>query len=282
MLSNSSDLLSFNRLFDQHLLQVWNLPEAANKETIDLSRYGAKNDSRIVFSPDGSLLAVASKNLLLWDFRNRKLIKSLQGDEEMFYSNISDVTFSADDNSIAYSFDYGGLRLATTTGDVILSLDEASGRAGLCLFEDGQLLTNGSQFWDLERSRLINTANSFHAERLFFTQGCDMFASMTEEGYFRVRRNNRGEILGERVGDFDLRTAGIYLIAPVAFSPDRKLVAVQEAVGRIRIFNLQTMETLTVLEGHRDTITGLLFTPDGKKLISSSLDGTIRLWGIHP
>ncbi|HEU0296793.1 MAG TPA: hypothetical protein VFR47_28910, partial [Anaerolineales bacterium] len=75
---------------------------------------------------------------------------------------------------------------------------------------------------------------------------------------------------------------GVYLIGPIAFSPDRDLVAVQEAIGKIRIFSLHTGKTVAVLAGHLRYITSLNFTLDGTLLISSSADGTIRFWGINP
>jgi WD40 repeat protein len=279
LLSNGSEFLSFHRFYNQDLLQVWDLAEGRKKDTTDLSPYGVTYDSKIIFSPDGALMAVGTKNLQLWDFRNKKVIGNLKGDDKP-YSEISDIAFSPDGNSIAYSFTYGGVRLATTSGDVIQSLDDARAWAELCLFKDEQILASNNQFWDLERGKVVKTLSGPYGS-FFFTPGCDYFAAMAEEGYFRVRRNT-DEALGERVGDFDLRAKGIYLIAPAAFSPDRELVAVQEAIGRIRVFSLKTMDTVAILDGHRDTITSLNFSLDGKYLISSSMDGTIRVWGIHP
>jgi WD40 repeat protein len=34
------------------------------------------------------------------------------------------------------------------------------------------------------------------------------------------------------------------------------------------------------LEGHRDGVHSVAFSPDGTLLASTSLDGTIRMWGI--
>jgi WD40 repeat protein len=36
-------------------------------------------------------------------------------------------------------------------------------------------------------------------------------------------------------------------------------------------------ETLT-FKGHRDQVTGLAFSPDGKRLVSASADGTLKVW----
>lgn len=37
-----------------------------------------------------------------------------------------------------------------------------------------------------------------------------------------------------------------------------------------------------ILEGHRDTITGLAVSPDGTRLLSNAMDGTLRSWNIRP
>jgi len=37
---------------------------------------------------------------------------------------------------------------------------------------------------------------------------------------------------------------------------------------------------LTVLNAHRLSVTGIAFMPDDKHILSSSADGTLKLWGI--
>lgn len=281
LLSNGSELAAFIMLFQHPFLQVRSLSDGAVQNTVDLTKYKAEYDSKIAFSPDASVIAVANKHLQLWNFAKGTLLKTFRGDEENPYSNIRDVVFSSDGDAIAYAFDFGKVMLATTSGEIIQTLEEAYTPDALCMFDDSQTLTTGTQFWDLADGELIKTISNYYGIWYFFTSGCDTFASMTWDGHFKVLQNT-SEQLGERVGDFDLRVEGVYFMNPVAFSPDRNLVAVQEAIGKIRIFNLQTNETVAILSGHKATITSLNFSLDGKLLISSSEDGTIRLWGIYP
>ena len=42
--------------------------------------------------------------------------------------------------------------------------------------------------------------------------------------------------------------------------------------------NATNGEELLTLRGHTDGVTCLVFTPDGRRLISSSGDGTIKIW----
>ena len=69
----------------------------------------------------------------------------------------------------------------------------------------------------------------------------------------------------------------------VAFSPDGAYLAVtaenELPEYRFKIWDMRTLrETATM--AHQNHLTGLAFSPDGKTLASSSLDGTARLWDV--
>jgi WD40 repeat protein/serine/threonine protein kinase len=69
-------------------------------------------------------------------------------------------------------------------------------------------------------------------------------------------------------------------IVSVAISNDGKLLAAALDDHTIHIWDTATQNELMLLFGHDNTITDLQFTPDGNLLLSTSLDGTVRLWGI--
>jgi WD40 repeat protein len=64
------------------------------------------------------------------------------------------------------------------------------------------------------------------------------------------------------------------------FSPDSSMVLTGEGFtdSTIRLWDAHTGKASGTLEGHRSYVSDLLFTSDGKRLISSSGDQTIRLW----
>jgi WD40 repeat protein len=66
----------------------------------------------------------------------------------------------------------------------------------------------------------------------------------------------------------------------VAFSPDSSILLTGAGYNdsTIRLWDAHTGKARAALEGHRSWVSDLLFTPDGKDLISSSGDQTIRLW----
>ena len=78
----------------------------------------------------------------------------------------------------------------------------------------------------------------------------------------------------------------------IAASPNGRLGAsacglaqryTKEAPGdfAIRIWDMETGECLRRLEGHVAPVGGLLFLPDGQRLLSGSADHTLRLWNVE-
>ena len=67
---------------------------------------------------------------------------------------------------------------------------------------------------------------------------------------------------------------------PLAFSADAKQLAVANlgGQGEVGIVDAQSGKKLATLAGHTDRVVGVVFTPDGKRLVTSSRDGTARVW----
>ena len=66
----------------------------------------------------------------------------------------------------------------------------------------------------------------------------------------------------------------------VAFSPDNITLALCGG-NTVWLWNLKTRESAQVLEGHTKEIICVVFSPDGKKLVSCSRDETVRLWNVE-
>lgn len=74
-------------------------------------------------------------------------------------------------------------------------------------------------------------------------------------------------------------------VEQVALSPVVDLLAAalnDYTIGIWRVGNEQGETEKIRLASHQAPITALTFTPNGRFLISSSLDGTVRIWGIDP
>lgn len=69
-------------------------------------------------------------------------------------------------------------------------------------------------------------------------------------------------------------------ILSLVFSPDRKLLAVGDMNGEIRVYQVSDWRQLNILTGHTDWVTSIAFSPDSSILASGSEDQTINLWNV--
>ncbi|CAO3626997.1 unnamed protein product [Cunninghamella echinulata] len=69
-------------------------------------------------------------------------------------------------------------------------------------------------------------------------------------------------------------------IVAIRFLRDNELLAVVCDDLGIRVIDIQTYKVVREFWGHRNRITDLTFSPDGRWLVSSSLDATVRTWDL--
>ncbi|CAE7085759.1 unnamed protein product, partial [Rhizoctonia solani] len=80
---------------------------------------------------------------------------------------------------------------------------------------------------------------------------------------------------------------GNHPITSVAFSPDAKLIAsgcgsVFSTANAVQLWDVQTRKAASEpLTGHADAVRSVSFSPDGTRLVSGSLDKTIRVWDVE-
>ncbi len=68
----------------------------------------------------------------------------------------------------------------------------------------------------------------------------------------------------------------------VRYSPDGRMLATSAGFGdtHIRLWDRKDGRELGRLEGHQAYVTGVAFTRDGRRLVSSSADSTLRVWDL--
>src|SRR6267154_2782297 len=68
------------------------------------------------------------------------------------------------------------------------------------------------------------------------------------------------------------------ILSTAAWSLDARYIASATLDNEVTIFLTRTGELVETWEGHSDTVRSVIFTPDGKGLLSRSQDKTVKYW----
>ncbi|MHC1763949.1 MAG: protein kinase [Verrucomicrobiia bacterium] len=78
------------------------------------------------------------------------------------------------------------------------------------------------------------------------------------------------------------RPVGTVGRSQLALSPDGRLLAVPTREGSVAVFDVKRMERPAVLHGHMQSVLGVAFSPDGKRLVSTSGAGeAVKIWDVE-
>lgn len=210
---------------------------------------------QLVFSPDGSMVAVA------------------QGESHNDISTIFDNRLDDIPTRVGI-FD-------STTGELLIELGGHSGHiAGRAFAPDGRrFLTAGLDgqliLWDLTNGEALDSRLSEHGRMnlITFNPEGDRAVVGNEDGTFtiwKVTADDRLEV-GQTV---EAHGDGLVF---ARFSPSGDRIATTSADGTGRIWTVRG-ELLTQLDGHTSIAWNLNWAPDGKQLVTVSLDETLRIW----
>ncbi len=154
---------------------------------------------------------------------------------------------------------------------------------GVAFSPDGQTLAiAGETAVRLVRVHDARTIQTFRGQRngagvvAFSPDGQILAALGYQEADVLLWRIRDGQLLHRFAG-----TASQALRPCLAFSPDGRLLAASNADdGNIVLWDTSDARELRTLSGHTSNISGLVFSPDGSQLISSSWDGSVRFWNV--
>ncbi|NQT17289.1 MAG: protein kinase, partial [Planctomycetes bacterium] len=272
----------------------------------------------VSFSPDGALLASSGQRntVRVWDVSTGQLHKTL-GDPTLpddpritrhlqevgsvaFFPDGSTLASSAWDNSVLlWDVNSGKCERAFRAG--------APGEWAIALVPNTRLLAQGGRdgtvsVLDLAERWLWRTLKRHTAG--VYAVACsgdgELVASAGDDQVVILWEATTGRFRGSLAG----HTAPVH---SVAFSPDGSVLASAGWDNTVRIWDLPPWEPvagprlsivtapadsasvaeedlfdgeLVRFEGHADEVLDVRFTPDGRNVISSSADGSVRLWNL--
>ncbi len=239
--------------------------------TLTGTQGGMPRDAQLAFSPDGKRIALGvSGNIRVWN--------TVITDQDVFL-NIpltEDVPVNENGNGeLPRGLPRHGLRhLAAEISTLIFTPD---GKKLISGAMNGQV-----QMWDAETGVPLapflegdDPASMIDGNRISFRDAITALAYVADKGLLAIGSYRGTRLLGRH------RQIGLkeipYGARRLVFSPDRTVLVVAFS-NRIELWDLATGDKLTTLAGHTALVDTLLFSPDGKTLVSAGRDGTILLW----
>ncbi|MFH0903500.1 MAG: protein kinase [Pseudomonadota bacterium] len=231
-------------------VRIWTVPAGKLERVLE----STDRVRTVAFSPDGRWLAIAGfeKVIQLYDVRSWTLIRTMAGHTDL----VVDVAFSPDGELLASTSKDASLRLwRTDSGEQIGRLGGHSGNPLFLSFSpDGMLLASAIEdrtvrLWDLahrETYRILTGHGDF-AKGVSFSPDGSRIASASYDRTVRLWR---------------VETAG----SPGAHAGRSG----QDGSGT----------SMSTGQGHDSAAWGLSFSPDGRSIVSSGADETLRLWEV--
>jgi WD40 repeat protein/serine/threonine protein kinase len=245
----------------------------------------------VAFSPDGKRLASGSfdRTLKVWDAKTDQEALTIKGHTDI----VNSVVFSPDGKWLASGSGSYGDRYRkpvasdvkvwdARTGQERLSLKgHANSIASVAFTPDGKRLASGSldrtlKIWDFQTGREVFTlkGHTDYVVSVAFSPDGKRIASGSWDRTLKV--------WDDQTGQEGLVLKHPWAVMSVAFSPDGKRLASGSGSnplpGEAKVWDAQTGLELISLKGHSSGVHSVIFSPDGKLIVSAGMDGALKIW----
>ena len=281
---------------------MWFLSRGNGKAIVNnpMKEQGNARPATLAFSPDGSLLACGSEDstIKLWNTITGELIATFTG----HLSNVNHFDFSPDGNMLASGSSGGTIRF----WDINTKEALKTTIIGHMWMRKASFLGDGSKLasvfsngiitvWDLKNSQKTTLVTKATLEEPSYWETYRDFV-LSPDGTKLANYGIQSDPSKPNYGDNILRLTDVNTgrdvdtfpsIGAEVFSPDGKTAACSGG-NVIRLLNTETGETRNIITSDHDEdsderkplIAALVFSPDGKKIVSGTMGGHLQIWDV--
>lgn len=258
--------------------RIWSAADGSPKAVL---RGHAMMIRHAAFSHDGLRLVTASgdHSARVWEVATGRELLVLRRHQ----SGVRHAEFSPNDQwIITASRDQTALVWDSASGSVINALDGHREGVAVARFSpDQQFLVTASDDgtarlwpWEPTREHLTFIPLMGHAQGVFqasFSPDSQLLATASGDHTARLWRVSAPS-REQRVNGPGKR------VEQVVFSPDGRQLAISGEAPEALLYDPARQSVGATLDGHREEIGVMRFTPDGQGIITTSVDGGIRVW----
>ena len=250
-------------------IQIWDVFHSREFKRVTDVNKGARFVS---FSPRGEFFVVAmdkeikvlnrNNSYCLFLGKHKKKITSL------FYNHDGKYILSTSLDGTIKVWD-------AIIGGLIVSIDLYEEVYYASFSQDGKMIISASEsgcyIWNTEDGNCITRLSHSISISAFFSNN-DKYVFFTENHSLFLKNIKDNSLIMNYYTNDEISFASL--------SPDGKYVVFAHNKS-IEIYSLQTQEVIKSFNGHLDRISTVYFSPNGKYIISSSWDSTVRIWDIQ-
>jgi len=275
---------------DDHTVRVWDA--CTGNPTLGPLRLHNDAVKCVAFSPDGRRIASGSADntILIWDaVTGEVFIGPLEGHADTIYS----VSFSPDGKHICSGSEDMTIRIwdAQTGSCTIGPLKGHTNCIGTVVFSgDGTHIASGSwdmtvRVWDAKSGRVIHGPLRGHTERALFvafSPDGKRIVSVSRGGNVCVWDADTGALVAGPSQRHDEGTLPVIFTPSSTFyasSPDGRWIerCIEGNSPTVEVCDSKTGLLVATFGEHTDYVRGVAFSPDSRRILSTSDDGTIRV-----
>ena len=257
---------------------LWEVGSGKKLKWFEGAGYGSGS---LVFSANSkyALPGIIKGTFCLWDLSNLKIAKQFEVQTDSALS----VALTPDDrHALISGVTDQSMRLYEIDSGLEVRRFDEEWIASVAIVPDGSLALSGSwdksvKLWDLQTGTEIQRymGHGDRVHRVLFSPGGRHFVSRSYDRTAILYQTGSGRVI-RRFQEPEHRL--IQGLNTVVFSPDSEYLLSTEGGNIPVLYETATGNEISKLEGHKDTVMNLAFTPNGRYAISSSNDKTIRIW----